>query len=1561
MMSLTGLMGPIPAPVWQYQHSIVWDDAFVAPFTATWYALQLSTDLSFDAHGFPFTPGCDHRLDHAEEGEELWTPPSSQDEGWNTSRGEVRLCEPAYPLSDFEPYALEYRGDDGDLESLVAAIAGVSGGTCGPSCLHVKHYTIKPRISVVRRCRDALFNEVARLFHRVLSLRETSRLTCKGSPVHSVGACTGPFPGWQAGLLQQPSSAGAGMGVRLVPSGIQGHAEHSRSLQQQPLVARADPSALPTSLPSSSPCADGICRAQAPPLNSTGACTDSFSGWHEGFSQQPYPAGAGMGARLVPSGVQGHAVHSRSLQQQPLVASADLSALPTSLSSSSPCVGGIHRAQAPPLNSTVEVPTGLPQPGRRPSGVRGIIAQRVTITPLSLDRPELRQVPLTTFSWYQGYRATGAVVSSSQYDRYAVFSTSAHAETRRLPGSGSLDEIIEDLVSLHPNLRSVRVLQHRLSGFPAAQVAIATRADPADHLIIPLDHRALQGRICTLAFAPGTPADVVRRVCDEQCPPERLPRSPYHLLDDRSQPFVTFPLARAAGDVVIDFLQSASEPAPMLEQAPDPDQVVLLQHSCRISGATVAFTPAPQLKGTPPAGHDIFCAAEADALGPWPLVETPVGPSGIFEEEEPLSLLSTKHPRTDKANSEAWPPPPVLYGVAQRATAVVHQLSWGQPDDDTAHLFTVFDCQRHHVVLRSEGAVQVQHYVQRAVESAPQPVRAVQFLMEPVQGLPLPQIVLTLVTDARDRLAVPWDGRTVGLPLRTVAHFSGEPLAQAAADLQATLPEEPDVALHILTGRFVVLDVAGILQGNFPDDLTELQVLHLEVSGWSALQSVGDPFRLPPSLRGPAGILSMGTTSTTTGMIGPLQRVFRIRILSVGKEVHRDLPMPFAQLDNYLHYLLLELQRLEPNTEGETMIALAKAQPPPEGHIQEILFVAWSPADPNQAFAIYDARPHHDAVTVEATHRIRTVESVLPSQWRQQQGLFTLVNGAPDHLAQRPILNADYLQIGLAAPYTPHTAASEIMDLIPNTEAYGWPFLARRTASDTSFVARARERRRAARVWLAQEGTATIIGPAHAPVRLRIDGGLAPTVEELREAVQRVPEFNRMYLPIALTTDQRPGRSIFTTAMPNSDLRTVLLPLPTSPGHFVVLLLTSRAQDLGYLPLDPQQRVLWPRGRWYHGQIIVTYILPSSVAGPLYHHIRPPPPPERQTLSPSGRVVPRSGTSLAHLSTDEARQASRCNRLRILHPDSAQCPCEEGTLACLEAHSDGLPVEDEPEGALSLLQLSTEWPSARHLAGSGSHAIWPPLPALWPGQGTGKDSGKVTLALDNLLPAPATGLGFGLSPDMLDFFLSEFCPAELPQTLPLVPHLPTDAAAGWSALPAWDGQDAFTDGSFFPGSTVAGWSVVLLGLCRQQPVRIGITAGTCAGDSAYVGELHAIVYARALALSLRPLPVVVGSDCTSALSVAFGMATFACDDLVARAAVGLALISTAFQQPVAPLHVRSHVGCAFNDLADGLAKCAARGLLPAPWQLRPEVFWQGVREGTMDWMWMLAPGYSGGS
>ena len=241
------------------------------------------------------------------------------------------------------------------------------------------------------------------------------------------------------------------------------------------------------------------------------------------------------------------------------------------------------------------------------------------------------------------------------------------------------------------------------------------------------------------------------------------------------------------------------------------------------------------------------------------------------------------------------------------------------------------------------------------------------------------------------------------------------------------------------------------------------------------------------------------------------------------------------------------------------------------------------------------------------------------------------------------------------------------------------------------------------------------------------------------------------------------------------------------------------------------------------------------------------------------------------------------------------------------------------------------------------------------------DERPTVLSLAEAVAPPAAGLGFGLSPDMLDFLLCDHSLQALTAALPQLPDLLPAAGANWASLPQWDQSEPlqalhlFTDGSFFPHSGHAGWSVVVLGPCAGRVVRVGFLCGVCPGTSAFDGELCALVHARAIALANQPLPVAIACDCTSALQVAFGAAGFGYDNVSARALTGLALASNAFLQCVMPLHVRSHVGCALNDVADALAKGAARGVVPSCALSHAHNFWAGVHDKVLDWIWLLAP------
>ncbi|CAE7333131.1 unnamed protein product [Symbiodinium microadriaticum] len=274
-------------------------------------------------------------------------------------------------------------------------------------------------------------------------------------------------------------------------------------------------------------------------------------------------------------------------------------------------------------------------------------------------------------------------------------------------------------------------------------------------------------------------------------------------------------------------------------------------------------------------------------------------------------------------------------------------------------------------------------------------------------------------------------------------------------------------------------------------------------------------------------------------------------------------------------------------------------------------------------------------------------------------------------------------------------------------------------------------------------------------------------------------------------------------------------------------------------------------------------------------------------------------------------------------PDQANplpCRVEEFPVPHVEGHQ----VVPTPLGRRRLCGGSGKATGARQQTGDGD--LHPP-----PGS-------RVTISLADGLPSPDTGIGFGLTPDMLDFLLQDHGLHNLTRDLPR--HYTSSLMA-----------------HSFHTHKQAGWSVVALGPCSGRIVRIGFLCGTCPGLSAFDGELCALVHARAIALAHRPLPVAIASDCTSALQVAFGSADFGHKDASARALAGLALASTAFLQCVMPLHIRSHTGCVLNDIADALAKGAARGVIPVDTLMAAETFWAGVRERVCDWVWLLAPRY----
>ena len=130
--------------------------------------------------------------------------------------------------------------------------------------------------------------------------------------------------------------------------------------------------------------------------------------------------------------------------------------------------------------------------------------------------------------------------------------------------------------------------------------------------------------------------------------------------------------------------------------------------------------------------------------------------------------------------------------------------------------------------------------------------------------------------------------------MRTACHFGGGEWETAVQAIQRAAPEQDQLAVRVLAGRYTVSDVAGILAGPLPEDITEIQHFHVEHA--YALSQEALFRRHVPA----------GTTTSTTGMflhpygvtgVGETVTIYRVVVMAPGHLAYRDVRQPCAQLD----------------------------------------------------------------------------------------------------------------------------------------------------------------------------------------------------------------------------------------------------------------------------------------------------------------------------------------------------------------------------------------------------------------------------------------------------------------------------------------------------------------------------------------------------------------------------------------------------------------------------------------------------------------------------------------
>ena len=112
------------------------------------------------------------------------------------------------------------------------------------------------------------------------------------------------------------------------------------------------------------------------------------------------------------------------------------------------------------------------------------------------------------------------------------------------------------------------------------------------------------------------------------------------------------------------------------------------------------------------------------------------------------------------------------------------------------------------------------------------------------------------------------------------------------------------------------------------------------------------------------------------------------------------------------------------------------------------------------------------------------------------------------------------------------------------------------------------------------------------------------------------------------------------------------------------------------------------------------------MARPVHRHVRPPRPALRETYSPGGRVVPRSGTSLVQLPGPTLRAQDRCRRAAQQWDVDEQQPCIDGLPLEVYERLNAIPVQvGDGEDVATTHGFSATKPALQATADDHGHRV----------------------------------------------------------------------------------------------------------------------------------------------------------------------------------------------------------------------------------------------------------------
>ncbi|CAE7213627.1 CACNA1S [Symbiodinium sp. CCMP2592] len=961
---------------------------------------------------------------------------------------------------------------------------------------------------------------------------------------------------------------------------------------------------------------------------------------------------------------------------------------------------------------------------------------------------------------------------------------------------------------------------------------------------------------------------------------------------------------------------------------------------------------------------------------------TLLGPTGPAASNEPTTaqLLAAENVHVYPAAFRDW----------KYFTQPVSTFRWGTNAHRGAHSYTVFDHVRHVTVEACFSGVDLESVVALAVARAPFAVYSLMILTAPLAGLPRPQIVIAEEPRRPGEFPVPWDIRPLGLQIRTIRHFPEQPTSDAIRELQTQLAPGTDLDGLWRTSHIHIADSLGPLTARLPIDLNDVQ-------HFSVFRVLGEELQMhtmgAPIFVGGTG--AQATTATTTGTYvqgnARAPPCIRLTVFRRDQSASIDVPHPYHTFDEALARLLYHFAAQAAFTAAST-VTMARALPPALGYLQEVVLLI---SDSSSTVPyLWDARNVGGALSAQCTAPFTPTEFVISQEWRDQNWI-TAVNGVPVFYASRNTEAGDFLQPYQDGSQPPCTPQGIVLDLIPALGMFTWPF--RLSHFRRMYLPRLRDRRWRLGLNFIETQAHLVIGPQHGDLRI-----FAPEGRPLDHA-EIISYLNRLDSPppwedIVPTEAGDSRRPIFVTAVRNSGLRTILLPAPGFNGHWLSLLISSATRAITGVPATAST-VFYPCDRLQHGDVLypgretfppipgssdieaeaATQAFPRDPADTTSEAAtRDLPDPDQDEDQPMEDAVALLQTRKTVVHQAGLQSAQPCLHLSVeggstsILPDlqaRGSQPCKDAARSdpgspsakCVLAPPFSIPT---PFGRRALPRVKAlGCNSLAQGPNVATRPAEPPLPPL-PAQTARNDPQSVSAeTLNNSLSSPH-------NQDIADATFVDHaitCIATTPSTFD-VPAC--DTTRHWMALPCWDPTQPcdelflFTDGSFFPEGTGSTWAITIVARQGVHAVRVGVCAGKtrgaehachgfCRPDSAFDGELEAILHALCVAAANRCTKVHIGSDCQAAIDVAKGLCATEEGDRLARATISVRAYLAMCGTQLFFHKIEAHSGCALNDLSDLTAKAVGRHGPPADLELTFDSLWTAIQEQVIDLLWLV--------